>query len=130
MNSSKNDPPRRSDRIRIGRIYEDKAASFYEQEGFEIVERNWRAGHKEIDLIVRRCDLIVFVEVKGSQSEKFGHPSEWVDRRKVERLSAAALQYIAENDTGGCDLRFDVITFQHDRLEHYPNAFQMFGENG
>ena len=121
--SSDNRPPKRTGRIAKGRRHEEKAARFYEQQGFEILERNWQASHKEIDLIVKKADLIAFVEVKASSTDSFGHPSTWIDARKKENLVQAANQYIAEHDVSGCDLRFDAVTFVKGRLEHFPDAF-------
>jgi len=106
-----------------GRKYENLAAEFYLQQGFEIRERNWRAGHKELDIIVARDNLIVFVEVKSTFSKKFGHPAEWVDRKKARNLIEAANHYIIDNNITGLDLRFDVVTFVNGKLEHFPDAF-------
>lgn len=92
--------------------------------GCRILERNWRASHKEIDLIALKDNTVIFVEVKGSRSEEFGHPSEKVDRKKRDNLIAAAEQFIIEKDLHGYDFRFDLITFQHNKLEHYPDAFR------
>jgi putative endonuclease len=103
--------------------YERLAASYFEEDGFEILQRNWRIGHKEIDLIVRKGNLVAFVEVKSATSEKFGHPVERVDDRKVVNLTRAAQQFLIENDIENCDLRFDVVTFVKGRLEHFPDAF-------
>ena len=110
--------------IAKGRHYEKMAALFYEQHGFHILERNWRAIHKEIDLIVAREKLIVFVEVKSSSSQKYGHPAERVDKNKIRNLTAAAEQYLIDNEIEGYDLRFDVVTFVNGRLEHFPGAFE------
>jgi len=68
------------------RSYEKLAAKFFEQHGYEILERNWRAGRKEVDLIVRKSNLIIFVEVKSASNKKFGHPAERVNRNH-EHLS-------------------------------------------
>lgn len=100
------------------------AALFYEQSGFEILERNWHAAHKEIDLIAAKDKLIVFIEVKSSSTEKFGHPAERVDQNKIKNLTAAAEQYLIDNNIEGYDMRFDVVTFTGGRLEHYPSAFE------
>jgi putative endonuclease len=110
-------------KIAKGKNFENQAASYFEQNGFAILERNWRAGHKEIDLIVRKGNLIAFVEVKSSTSQKFGHPVEHVDDRKVANLTKAAQQYLIDNKIENCDLRFDVVTFVSGRLEHFPDAF-------
>ena len=123
MPSSDPDQPKGSTRQIRGKQFEDQAASYFEEIGYTVLDRNWRAGHKEIDLIVRKGDSVVFVEVKASLSDKFGHPVERVDRNKIRHLTNAAQQYILEKRISGCDLRFDVITFLGGRLEHYPNAF-------
>lgn len=108
-----------------GKEYENLAARFYEENGFDILERNWRTGHKEIDLIVRKDDLVVFVEVKSTYSRKFGHPVERVDQKKIRNLSTAAQQYLIDKTVTGCDLRFDVVTFVNGQLEHFPGAFDV-----
>ncbi len=110
-------------KINQGRRFEELAARFFVAKGFEVIERNWRSGHKEIDLIVRRDSLIVFVEVKSTYSEKFGHPVERIDEKKIKHLSDAARQYLIANKIEKTDLRFDVVTFNRGELEHYPDAF-------
>ncbi|MFQ6009382.1 MAG: YraN family protein [Candidatus Zixiibacteriota bacterium] len=105
---------------KTGENYERMAASFFEQNGFEILQRNWRAGRQEIDLIVKKDNLIAFVEVKSTRSKKFGHPVERVDDKKVVNLTKAAQQYLLDNKIEGCDLRFDVVTFVNGNLEHFP----------
>ena len=110
-------------KIRQGRTFEELAARFYAENGFEVLERNWRAGHKEIDLIVRTNRLVVFVEVKSSFSKQFGHPVERVNRNKIKNLSDCARQYIVAKQLEDVDLRFDVVTFEGGRLEHFPDAF-------
>jgi len=124
MPSSEKDADSRIPRTDIGRRYEDQAALFFERLGYEILERNWRAGRKEIDLIVRNGDVVAFVEVKAAASERFGHPSEKVDRKKQAHLTEAARRFIIEKEITGVDLRFDVITFTRGNPEHYPGAFE------
>ena len=110
--------------VHRGRRFEKQAALFFERRGYEIIARNWQASHLEIDLVARKDDLIVFVEVKSSLGTKFGHPAEKVDRRKISNLSKAAQRFVAERDVSGCDLRFDVVTFVNGELEHFPAAFE------
>jgi len=107
-----------------GRKYEKLAEKYLTDNGFEILENNYQAGHKEIDIIARKDSSVVFVEVKGAESEKFGHPAEKVDSRKRKFLIEAAEQYIQLNDFNGFDFRFDLITILNGRLEHFPDAFQ------
>lgn len=124
MSSSERDPHSKTTRTDIGRHYEDEAALFFERRGFRVLERNWRAGRKEIDLIVRDDRTLVFVEVKAAATDQYGHPAEKVDLRKQANLTEAARGYIADSDLSGLDLRFDVVTFVEGKLEHYPAAFE------
>ena len=55
----------------LGREYEQQAARFYQSQGFKIVAQNWRAGKKEIDLIARKDNQVIFVEVKFAADEEF-----------------------------------------------------------
>ena len=123
MNSSEGTSGGGKRRQHVGAAFEEQAGRFYINQGFTIIARNWRTGHKEIDLIVRRDDLIVFVEVKASFSQKFGHPVSRVTADKQQNLIDAAQQYLIISNIENCDLRFDVVTFTNGELEHFPNAF-------
>ena len=124
MPSSKKDSQEKHNR-KIGRQFEELAGKFYMNLGFEILEQNWQAGRKEIDLIVKKENLIVFVEVKSTSTKNYGHPSERVDKKKILNLSNAANQFILEHNLRDIDMRFDVVTFTNGKLEHYPNAFNV-----
>lgn len=113
--------------MQVGRGFEQLAARFFQDNGFKILKRNWHDGPREIDLIVQRDDLIVFVEVKSSSSGKFGHPAERVNNRKKDNLVQAAQRYLIDNNIHECDLRFDVVTFINGKLEHFPDAFSAEG---
>ncbi|MEW6411383.1 MAG: YraN family protein [Candidatus Zixiibacteriota bacterium] len=111
----------------IGRRYENLAARFFLDNGYEILQRNWRSGRKEIDLIVKKDHLIAFVEVKAARSVRFGHPAEKVNQKKRENLTQVARQYLSEHGIEGMDLRFDVVTFVDGQIEHFPGAFEATG---
>lgn len=102
---------------------EDIAAAYLESQGFDILHRNLRLSHLEIDLVCRDGRHLVFVEVKHALSDAFGHPATWIDARKQERLRRAAQMYIDKYDISGLDMRFDVVTIIRGTVEHYPNAF-------
>ena len=93
----------------IGKKGEQLAAEFLIKKGFEIVVRNYRHGHAEIDLIVRRDDWLIFVEVKARSSNDFGEPEEFVDVRKMNKLFEAAEEYIYSTDWHG-HIRFDIVS--------------------
>jgi putative endonuclease len=115
---------RNKTRKETGRKYEQEAARFLVKGGYSIIASNWTVGHKEIDLIARKDDTVVFVEVKGSLNKSYGHPAMRVDRRKRHNLLQAAHQFIMSENLQGCDFRFDLITFYNGKLEHYRDAFQ------
>ena len=123
MPSSKSPQPARCRRVTPGERSERKAAEFYKRDGFDVLETNWRAGHKEIDLVVRKGDLLVFVEVKSSRTRKFGHPVEKVTPKKIQNLVDAATRYVASHDIADCDLRFDVVAITNGEIELFPCAF-------
>jgi putative endonuclease len=108
-----------------GKNYENLAAEYLIENGYRILERNWRTGHLEIDVIAAKDKTIIFVEVKSSQSDKFGHPSERINPKKKNNLYRAAQNYIIDKNLDGYDFRFDAITFWKGKLEYYPDAFQL-----
>jgi len=113
----------KEDKIKIGRSYEERAAQFYLDRQYVTLHRNYHAGHKEIDLIVRKDNVVVFVEVKSAKSKSLGHPAERVTKKKIANLTKAAQQYLIENKITDADLRFDVVSFLGEKMEHYPSAF-------
>ena len=70
-------------RKETGRRGEELAALYLSRLGFEIVERNYRCRWGEIDIICRRGNLMVFVEVRSKSTERFGTPEETINRTKV-----------------------------------------------
>ncbi|HZV51716.1 MAG TPA: YraN family protein [Candidatus Dormibacteraeota bacterium] len=80
-------------RVRLARAGERAAAAFLERHGFRVIARGFLARRGELDLICRRGDRLVVVEVKTRTSEAFGSPAEAVDARKRRALVAAAAEY-------------------------------------
>lgn len=107
-----------------GHLYEDQAARFLIDNGYMILERNWRSGRREIDIIARKENVVTFIEVKAARTSQFGHPVEWVNKRKRMNLCGAADDFIAQTDIKNCDFRFDIIAFYRGKLEHYIDAFR------
>ena len=59
---------------------EEIAADYLRLKGYTILDTNWRSGHKEIDIIARFKDTIIFVEVKSRANDFYGKPQDAVDR--------------------------------------------------
>lgn len=79
----------------IGQRGEDAAVDYLRRHGFLILERNWRNGRYEIDIIARRWDEIHFVEVKSRKAGGWTTPEEAINAQKFRALRRAASLYIA-----------------------------------
>ncbi len=110
----------------LGKLGEDIAVQYLVDKGYEILERNWRNKHKEIDIIAKDGETLVVVEVKTRQSDDHGEPDLAVTRQKQTRLIYAANAYIFNN---GLDVstRFDVISIFFNNgspvIDHIEDAF-------
>lgn len=115
-----------TDKIKKGKEAEDMAADFLAQQGYEIVERNYRYKRSEIDLIVRRDNWLIFVEVKMRSSDAFGYPEEFVDYKKAKNIVYGAEQYTYDNNYNG-NVRYDVVAISmkngEPEIRHFEDAF-------
>ena len=110
----------------LGRQGEELAAQYLMEKGYEILERNWRNRHQEIDIIAKDGDELVIVEVKSRQSDDYGEPDLAVTRRKQSLLIAAANAYIFKNNLD-VNTRFDIISILfkdgNPVFDHIEDAF-------
>lgn len=109
---------------------EDIAAKYLAEKGFEIIERNYFAGHGEIDIIAidPRDNYLVFVEVKTRNSFDYGDPAYAINKKKIGQIKKIAELYLADKNIIEQDCRFDVVTVlmidpKNPQIEHYENAF-------
>lgn len=95
----------------FGKWGEDEAALYYEDRGYEILERDWKVGKRDIDLIAltEDKDTLVFVEVKTRQNNDLQEPEEAVDVKKMRNLAIAANAYVKLHGLD-MDVRFDIIS--------------------
>ena len=110
----------------LGKQGEEIAAQYLIEKGYEIVERNWRNNHKEIDIIAKDGVELVIVEVKTRQSDDFGEPDIAVTRQKQSRLIYAANAYLFRHNLD-IDTRFDIISIVmkdgNPIIDHIEDAF-------
>jgi putative endonuclease len=115
-----------TNKIKAGIEGENKAADFLVQRGYELLARNYRHKHAEIDLIVRKDNLLVFVEVKMRTSSAFGEPESFVNEKKASKIIEGAEHYIFENNWQG-NIRFDIVSVKPGKHEieitHFEDAF-------
>lgn len=113
----------------LGRRYEALVARHLEDRGWRILERNYRHGRGEVDLVIGRGDVVAFVEVKGRAGEGFGHPLEAVTWRKRREIARVARGWLWERE-GPCVpvVRFDAVAVVPGhggevRIEHVEDAW-------
>lgn len=116
--------------IEFGKKGEDLAVAHLQQQQYEILHRNWTYGRKEIDIVARQGDTLVFVEVKTRSSQFFGMPEDAVNPRKTDFLQQAASQYMNQNSLQPNAIRFDIIAVTIDataaglqEIVHLEDAF-------
>lgn len=104
------------------------AAKYLVDNGYEIVEKNFRTDVGEIDIIAAGEGYLVFVEVKERFSDKYGYAADAVGFRKQNKISQVASQFIVKRRYFDLSVRFDVIEvyFDEKRVEHIKNAFDSF----
>ena len=97
-------------RSALGARGEQAALDLYRRRGFTLVARNWRCSVGEIDIVVRRRDLLVFCEVKTRSSARHGGGFDAVDARKRRKLRALAEVFLLTHGAGASTVRFDVAS--------------------
>ncbi|MDQ2765997.1 MAG: YraN family protein [Gemmatimonadota bacterium] len=111
----------------LGEEGERIAAMWLTQRGWRILDRRFRNGHRDLDLVAEREGLVAFVEVKTRRGRDFGHPVEAVNWRKQRELVRSAAVWIARNGVGEQTFRFDVVGvlmgYGATRVRHVENAF-------
>ncbi len=96
---------------KTGALGEELACRYLEAKGYSILERNWRSGHRELDLVAQRGGTLAIVEVKTRSSLRQGPPAAAVDARKVARLRALAAAWASTHETPPhAGMRLDVVS--------------------
>ena len=112
--------------IRIGQRGEEIAARFLLSEGFDLLHRNWRSGHYELDIVARKEGVLHIVEVKSRKADGLTAPEEAMTRKKFNALFRAAQQYVAlyriDADTQFDLIAVDLLPDSTHRLRYIPNA--------
>ena len=115
--------------LTLGRRGEDAAAGILRRAGMSILDRIWREGRLELDLVCKDGDTVVFVEVKTRSTAERGGPEGALTQAKQRSLSRAAQAWLAAHEAWDAPCRFDVValvardgTFS---AEHYRHAFDL-----
>jgi putative endonuclease len=95
----------------LGRRGEDVAHRYLQRAGYAVVARNYRAGSdSEIDIVARKKDVVVFVEVKARGSAEYGAPERAIDEKKHKNIVRGARAYATRGGIDWNQVRFDVIS--------------------
>jgi putative endonuclease len=92
----------------FGEKGEELAAGWLSGKGFTILQRNWRQGRYEVDIIALRKQILHFVEVKARSTGTYGHPEETVTRKKIRNMMRAAAAFLYQNP-GWKRIQYDVL---------------------
>lgn len=114
----------------LGKWGEDIAEIYLRNKGYDIVERDWRDGHRDIDIIAVEGSTMVFVEVKTRSSNAYMKPEQAVTPAKMRMLSIAANKYVKTHYMR-LSVRFDVIAVTgtpdgEATINHIEDAFPPF----
>lgn len=108
---------------------EELARKHLEKKGYKILEQNYRTRYAEIDLVARKKDVLVFVEVRTKIGEQFGTPEETLNPRKLQKVKRNAFSYASRvkwnklyRVDAVCIVLAEDYTVQ--RFEHYENISQ------
>lgn len=109
-----------------GREAEDMALKWLQERGFSLLERNYRVGHKEIDLIMESRAAVHIIEVKALTAPAEYNPADRVDLHKQQLLASAANYFLRRNNISK-DAQFDIVAVVVDgdkaEIEYMPEAF-------
>ena len=113
----------------FGELGERIAERWLLRRGWRVVQRRFRSGHRDIDLVVERDGTVAFVEVKARRGTEFGGPVSAVNYRKRKELVRSATVFIDRHGREAESYRFDVVGVLMDgagvRVCHVENAFSL-----
>lgn len=110
-------------RLALGAQGEAATAAWYIEQGWSVLDRNWRCREGEIDLVVRRGERIVFCEVKTRTTDRFGGGAAAVTPVKQARIRKLAMRWLASHSDKAGAVRFDVAVVESSGVRVIEGAF-------
>lgn len=109
----------------VGTQKEELAIKYLEENGYQIIHKNFYCKTGEIDIIARDGKYFVFIEVKYRTSDKYGLPTEAVNYNKMRKITRTALFYMFKNNIStDIPIRFDVVVLLKEQIHLVKNAFE------
>ncbi len=114
----------------LGHWGEDIAAKFLQAKGYSIIGRDWKDGHKDLDIIAVHDDTLVVVEVKTRRSGGLLSPEQAVNSTKIKNITLATNRFVKTNRID-LPVRFDIIAVtgtndENCKVEHIEDAFMPY----
>ncbi|MEI8057824.1 MAG: YraN family protein [Actinomycetes bacterium] len=94
----------------LGRYGESVAARHLVDDGFVVLERNWRCHDGEIDIVAQDGDVLVICEVKTRSNLNHGSPFEAITQRKLHRLERLGFAWIRVRGMRPKSMRIDIVS--------------------
>lgn len=109
--------------LAYGRWSEKMALKYLRQKDYQLIQQDFRSPVGEIDLVMKKDSLLVFVEVRSRRNATFMHPKESITPNKLSHIQRAAEYFLIRNAYANMDIRFDLITITGNetspQLEHF-----------
>ena len=113
----------------LGKKGEQLAVDFLLDNGYDIVERNYRFDKAEVDIIAKKNQTLAIIEVKTRSTSDFGDPQYFLKPKQIKRIVKAVDEYVLVNKMD-LEIRFDIIAIVKENkgysIEHLENAFYHF----
>jgi putative endonuclease len=112
----------------LGNRGEDAAVNYLIEKGYQLLRRNYRYLKAEVDIIAKKDEVIIGVEVKTRTSNYFGNPQNFINQKKIKLLTTALDHYMQESNLD-LEVRFDIISVIGNKsfeIEHIEDAFLFF----
>lgn len=115
------------EKVLLGRKGEEIAKKFLLDNSYQLIDQNFKFKNGEIDLIVKKDEYLVFVEVKARTNTQYGNPEYSITKKKKAAIYRTAEYYLFKKELENVDCRIDVITILFDsngyfKLNHYINV--------
>jgi len=113
----------------LGKKGEQLAVDFLLENGYNIMERNYRFQKAEIDIIAQKSGVLAVIEVKTRSTTDFGNPQDFVKPKQIQHLVKAIDEYVVSNQLD-VEVRFDIVAIVKEgkgfKIEHLEDAFYHF----
>jgi putative endonuclease len=113
----------------LGNAGEQFAIAYLQKNGYLILEKNYRFLKAEVDVIAKKENTIIAIEVKTRSTDYFGDPQDFINQKKIKLLVSAMDNYVVERDLD-VDVQFDIVAIIKQKhafqIEHLKDAFLHF----